>query len=142
MEIEHIGYLSRDIETSLNKFRALGFIQDSEIIEDINTKAYEGRGIRICFIRNAAIRIELVQPICKNTSVYTMLKKVGEGPYHICYQVENLENSICELTEQGWMLISNPAPAIAFNYARVAFLFNNGVGLIELVETTQMGKAV
>lgn len=135
MKIDHIGYLCKDINKSLELFLQLGYCQETQVYEDNvpdgNNKA---RNVFICFLRNEASRIELVSPINEDSDVFATLKRQGEGPYHICYQVKNLDESIQGLKTKGWMILKRPAKAMAFDYARVAFLFRSGVGTIELVE--------
>lgn len=138
MIIDHIGYLSKDIGKSIQAFESLGYKQETEVITD--NKAAEGfsaRNVYICFLRNGYIRIELVSPIDENSDIYFTLKRQGEGPYHICYRVDDLEKAIQDLKRNAWMLLKRPAKATALDDARVAFLFKNGVGMIELVETKE-----
>lgn len=135
MKVDHIGYLSYNIEKSIQAFRQLGFEQETEVyIDNIPDENSSARNVYICFIRNDNTRVELVSPIDENSDVYSTIKRQGEGPYHICYQVEDLEDKIQELKNDGWMLLKRPAKAMAFDYARVSFLLKKGVGMIELVE--------
>ena len=60
--------------------------------------------------------------------------KNSSHPYHICYEVENLENAISELQQNKFVLAKKEQPAIAFNNRKVVFLFHKEVGLIELLE--------
>lgn len=56
------------------------------------------------------------------------------SPYHICYEVENIEEAILELKKQKFILVQKPQVAVAMNNKKVCFLFNKNTGLIELVE--------
>ena len=135
MKIDHIVYLSYSIEKSIKEFSQFGFVQETEIyIDNIPDENNSARNVYICFIKKDNIRVELVSPIDENSDVYSTIKRQGEGPYHICYQVDNLEDKIRELKSNGWMVLKRPAKALAFNYARVSFLFKKSVGMIELVE--------
>lgn len=67
-------------------------------------------------------------PVCKN------LQKNGVSPYHICYEVENLEGIMAELKKEKFLVVSRPVPAVAMGNRRVCFLYSKNVGLIELVE--------
>ncbi|WP_295067022.1 VOC family protein [Ruminococcus sp.] len=135
MKVDHIGYLCKDIKKSIELFLALGYEQESEVYEDnVSDGDSKPRNVYICFLRNEGTRIELVSPIDEASDVYSTLKRQGEGPYHVCYQVQNLEDSIQELKTSGWMVLKRPAKAMAFRYRQVAFLFKTGAGTIELVE--------
>lgn len=135
MKIDHIGYLCKNIQRSKEQFLTLGYQMVSEIVED-NVPLEDGniRNVSICFLEKDGYRIELVSPLNQDSVVYQTLKKNGEGPYHICYQTENLISTITELEAQGYFLIQEPASAIAFENAKVAFLYQAGIGILELVE--------
>lgn len=136
MKIDHIGYLSKDIYASIDAFKTLGYTQVTEIFrDDIENSDGSKRNVFLCFLDNGGTRIELVSPIDESSDVYDRLKRHGEGPYHICYQVRDLESAIANLKRDRWLVLKPPVPAIAFDGARVAFLVKTGVGLIELVET-------
>ena len=62
------------------------------------------------------------------------MQRQGEGPYHICYETNNLDDKIAELKSKGWIVVHEPATAVAIQGRRVAFLFKNGMGLIEILE--------
>lgn len=135
MKVNHIGYLSNDINKSIQAFLQLGYVQETGVFEDnIPDGENTARNVRICFLRNETTRVELVAPIDESSDVYSTIKRQGEGPYHICYQVECLEERIQELKKNGWMVLKRPARAMAFDYAQVVFLFKRGAGMIELVE--------
>ena len=61
-----------------------------------------------------------------------ILKK-GGGPYHICYQVQDINVAIAYLTEQGSHLVSGPVPAVAFEMREIAWLMTEVDLLVELV---------
>lgn len=135
MKIDHIGYLCRNIEKSIELFSQLGYKRESQIFMDNKPDGEnKARNVYICFLQNGDSRIELVSPINDSSDVFATLKRQGEGPYHICYQVTDLDESIKEFTKHGWLILKRPAKAMAFDNARVVFLFRTGVGTIELVE--------
>ena len=143
MKIHHIGYLVRDIEKSLEMFLAFeGYEQMSGIVNDncCHDNQLKPRNVKICFIKNfnnvrgGGTCIELVSPIDTSSDVYKILQRQGEGPYHICYETNNLDDKIAELKSKGWIVVHEPATAVAIQGRRVAFLFKNGMGLIEILE--------
>lgn len=142
MKIDHIGYLVSDINKSIQVFQRLGYNRETEIFTDNVSDGDNGaRNVYICFLRNGRTRIELVSPANEESDVSSILKRQGEGPYHICYRVENIDKTLRTFTGggTGWLVIKKPTKAIALHNARVAFLFKNGVGMLELVET--MGES-
>jgi len=94
------------------------------------------QNVNICWLtkKNAPI-VELLAPVDEKSPVNKTLEKVGVSPYHCCYIVDDLDNSVSELRKQRYVMVSKPAEAVAFKGSRVCFLFNKNVGLIELVET-------
>jgi len=55
-------------------------------------------------------------------------------PYHICYLVDNIEQTIDRLKKEKFMVIQQPLQAIALENRKVAFLVHNDIGMIELLE--------
>lgn len=127
MKVHHIGYAVKNIEDSVEYFKILGYEQVSSVVED------SIRNVKIVFLQNGTEKIELVAPDGENTPIDSTLKKSGSTPYHICYEVENIDETIVSLGKK-WVLVRKPDVAPAINNQRVAFLLNNKIGLIELVE--------
>ncbi len=127
MKVHHIGYAVKKIEKAAEVFKSLGYTC-GEVKEDTL------RSIKIMFAENGTERVELVAPIGSDTPVSGILKGSGPAPYHICYEVGDIEKSIEELSADGWMLVHAPLEAPAIGGAPVAFLYNRHIGMIELVE--------
>ena len=138
MKIDHIGYLCEDIEKSIVEFESLGYKKISDIYLDDKSDNGKARNVYICFMQNEVTRIELVSPMNEQSDVNGTLERQGEGPYHICYRVENLGIIIEKLKSKGYMILKRPAEAIAFSYSEVAFMYKKGIGIIELVEKKDM----
>lgn len=128
MQVHHIGYLVKKMDKAIENFQNMGYHIKDEMMYDST------RDIDICFLEMNGYVIELVSPCSKESVVYDQLKRQGVGPYHICYEVENLEESIDKLREQRYVLTQEPMKAPAISDRRVAFMYNNSIGLIELVE--------
>ena len=129
-KVVHIGYACSDIVKVIEKYKFLGYKVTSDIIDD------KERNVKLVFMTNGCINIEFVQPLDAKSPLYSALKnmKNSSHPYHICYEVENLENAISELQQNKFVLAKKEQPAIAFNNRKVVFLFHKEVGLIELLE--------
>ena len=135
MKVDHIGYLVADINKSIEVFKQLGFMRETQVYTDnLPDGENKARNVYICFLRNESTRVELVSPINETSDVSSTIKRQGEGPYHICYKVPSLEDAMSEMKKTGWMVLKRPARALAFDNARVVFLFKRGAGMIELVE--------
>ena len=97
MTIHHIGYLVDSIENAASEFEKLGFLRTGEVVQD------SLRDIYILLLSNAGQIVELVQPICDSSPVYTLRKRYRNSPYHICYETENIQGTIEKMvkSEEG-----------------------------------------
>jgi methylmalonyl-CoA/ethylmalonyl-CoA epimerase len=130
MKVHHIGYAVKDIESSLPIFKQLGFTLQSKCVDD-------HRNIEIAFINNGSYLIELIAPLSEGSPVDNILQKNGPTPYHLCYEVPNLEEAIRSLKHNGWFVIKKRESAIAIENKPVVFLHKAEIGIIELVENSK-----
>lgn len=125
----HIGMAVRDLDVTSAVYVQGGYTK-SEYIEDKVQNVY------ICWLSKEGMpTIELLAPVDDKSPINSTLEKMGVTPYHICYEVDDLEASIIELRKQKYVLVSKPVEAVAIHCARVSFLYNKNIGLIELVES-------
>lgn len=129
MKIDHIGYAVKRIDRALTAFQKLGF-EFEPVIDDTD------RNVKLAFGDKDGYRIELVAPLDKKqeSPVDQYLSNAVGTPYHICYESENLDAEIEELAKQGFKVVIEPRPAVAFGGRRVVFMMNIGFGLMEIVE--------
>lgn len=132
MKIHHIGYAVKSIEKSRNTFLQMGYQDEGEITIDY------ARNVKILFMLNDGYRIELIEVYDaeKSSPIDSTLSKQKDMaiPYHICYEVRDIQLKIKELQKAKFVLAEPPKKAPAINNANVAFLYKRTVGLIELVE--------
>ena len=130
MKIDHIGYAVKRMDKALSAFEKLGYTFEPTI-EDCD------RNIRIAFGEKDGYRIELVCPLDKKQAspVDQYLSNTLGTPYHICYSSIEFDHDIERLQNQGFKVIIEPRPAVAFGGKRVVFMMNLGFGLMEIVET-------
>lgn len=128
MKIHHVGYLAKSIKKSEPKFLELGFTVERE------TKYDEIRKINIEFLVNGDYRVELIEPTDSESPMYPLLGRYKNTPYHFCYEVPDLDAAIAELSDKHYTVIQAPEIAPCIDGDRVVFLYNNSMGIIELVE--------
>jgi methylmalonyl-CoA/ethylmalonyl-CoA epimerase len=133
MKPHHIGYAVRDITASVASFEALGFVTSSDLVYD------GGRNVNIQFIDNVGTRIELIATADENKPsdidfITRAKRKTGVTPYHICYEVDDLNQKILALRAKRFAFASDIAPAPACAGMPVVFLYHRDVGLIELLQ--------
>lgn len=126
--IEHIGYLTDSIEETIKIFAPLGYHQVGDIVNDDTQRT------KICFINKLnETPIELVQPYEDNRTMQKMLSKRGNGPYHLCYTVDDITSAYEELIEKDWLPLFKPVAAPALGNRLICYFFKQEVGYIELV---------
>jgi methylmalonyl-CoA/ethylmalonyl-CoA epimerase len=114
----------RNIEKALEQLDILGNV--SEVYTDYIQK------VKIAFVSSVPA-IEFMETLDEDSPVNGFLKK-GISIYHICYSVNKLDDTINLMRKKGFLLISHPKPAVAFDNKRIAFLFSRDKVMIELVE--------
>ncbi|MGD0280133.1 MAG: VOC family protein [Smithella sp.] len=124
MIFHHIGIACIDIEKEKADIEKLHkVVKKSEVIFDKNQKA------SLCLLElEGGFKIELIS----GEPVTNILKK-NIKYYHLCYEVNNIDESIRDLIKNGAILISDSKQAEIFNNKKVAFLYVS-YGLIELLE--------
>ena len=128
MKFHHIGMAVKSIDATAAMYEDGGYRMSDIIFDPI-------QNVNICWMtKDGAPIVELLSPVDETSPVCKTLEKNGVTPYHCCYVVENLEETVKELRQQKYILTSKPAEAVAFCGSRVCFLYNKNVGLIELVE--------
>ncbi len=128
MKINHIGYLTSDLQKAVQEFQKIGYQQISEITHD------ELRLTDICFMQMDGYTIELVAPYDKNSVVAGLLKRYKNTPYHICYESVQFHKDLEDLEANGYTRMGDPAPAPAFDGRNVCFLMNIKAGMIEVLD--------
>lgn len=128
MTVHHIGYLVKKIERARQAFEDLGYVALGDIVRD------EFRKIDILFLKKDGYCVELVSPYDSTSVVAGLLPRVGNSPYHICYEVDDLAAEVTHLRDKRYVMSSEPAPAPACGGKRVCFLIHPYLGMIELLE--------
>jgi methylmalonyl-CoA epimerase len=90
--------------------------------------------VRIAFLTVGESRVELVEPTDDTTGVARFLASKGEGFHHVCFEVDNLAETLLRLEIEGVELIDT-APRRGAE-GPVAFIHpRSGQGvLVELIE--------
>ena len=121
MTFHHIGIATKDITKSFKFIKDnFNIIKKTEVIYDKNQDAY------VQLITTDDNQIELVS----GKQVENLIDK-NITYYHICYEVDNIEESIKNFSNA--LLVSPPKEAILFDNRKVAVLLTP-IGLVELLE--------
>jgi methylmalonyl-CoA/ethylmalonyl-CoA epimerase len=126
--VHHVAIVVRSIGESLGFYQgALGL--ELETVTDIPSDH-----VRIAFLGVGESKIELVEPTDDTTGVARFLASKGEGFHHVCFEVDNLAETLLRLEIDGVELIDT-APRRGAE-GPVAFIHpRSGHGvLVELIE--------
>ena len=125
----HIGIAVRDLSKAIPSYNTLGYELTSGPFDD------PIQNVSVCFLSRGAgdTVLELVAPLGPNSPIDRTLKK-GGGPYHVCYEVPDINSAIAHLTAHGSFLLSGPVPAVAFGMREIAWLMTDAELLVELVQ--------
>lgn len=128
LSFHHIGVAVYDFRNTVPFYESQGYHNDIEIYDP-------EQNVNVCVLRHqSAPTIELLAPHNEKSPINNILSKAGSSPYHFCYEVENIEETIAELKKERFMPVSKPKVSNAFDNHRVCFLYKKDVGLIELIE--------
>ena len=128
-KIEHIGIAVKDIEKSNDLFKVL-FGKRHYKIEDV-----ESEGVKTSFFKCGPNKIELLQATSEDSPIAKFIEKKGEGIHHIAFAVDNIEEEIVRLQNEGFTMI-HKVPKRGADNKLIAFLHpksTNGV-LVELCQ--------
>lgn len=127
--VNHIGYAVKDIFVTAQPYVDSGW-ELSEIFEE------KVQNTKIAFLKKDGFpTIELVSPLDDSKSpVDNIIAKSGVAPYHICYDVEDIEQAVEDLYEEDFKPLFMPVESVAMENHKICYLHHLSVGLIELVE--------
>ena len=79
--------------------------------------------------------IELIAPLTEDSPIKSMLTKGSGGAYHLCFETSDMEQALAHAKNNGCIVVSPPAPAVAFGGRRIAWIYTKTRQLFELVES-------
>ncbi|NHI82718.1 MAG: methylmalonyl-CoA epimerase [Candidatus Thorarchaeota archaeon] len=131
-KIDHIGIAVEKIDDMLPYYRdGLGLeYRGSEVVAE--------QKVRVAFLQVGESRIELLEPISRDSPIAKFLSKRGSGIHHIAIKVDDIEQALRCHEENGAVLIDKK-PRIGAHDMRIAFVHPTSTGgvLIELCEEPQ-----
>jgi len=115
LRLDHIGIAVQNIENALHFFEgALGIRLDHVASE-------EGGKTQVAFLPVGDSQVELVEPQETDSGLAKFLEKRGEGIHHICFEVDDIENAVGRLKENGAQMIDE-TPRVNASGMRYAFI--------------------
>ena len=127
--VNHIGIATPSLDESGELWSKLGFSQSID-------KTSVDQGVKIRYLQGTGnTRIELLEPLSKDTPVGRFIERRGPGVQQIAIDVDDIESMISDLIDIGVRMVSEE-PVIGSDGHRIAFVHPSSAGgvLIELVE--------
>lgn len=130
-KISHIGIAVNTLDESIPLYRdALG-------LEFHGTEEVAEQKVRVAMFNVGGVHIELLEPTSDDSPIARFLASKGPGMHHICYEVDDVDATLKEVSEKGIRLIDQTSRPGAGG-TRVAFLHPKSTGGV-LVELNSKG---
>src|SRR3989304_6806271 len=113
--IDHIAIVVEDIDASLP------FWQDARGLSLSHMEEVEEQESIVAFLPSGDSEVELVEPTSDTSSVAKFLAKRGPGMHHICFEVDDIRETMNQLKLRGVQLI-NDEPLIGTGGKQVALI--------------------
>jgi len=140
IRLDHIGFVTKDIESLVKVFRALGINDITKPIENPSQKvaaSFANVGDK------EDVYVEILEPTRNDSPISKFLEKQGGGLHHLCFEVDNIERASDELVSKGFKMIVPPEDCRAYDenlkrdccgITKIAFFIAADRFLIELIE--------
>ncbi|MDP8207288.1 MAG: methylmalonyl-CoA epimerase [Candidatus Electryonea clarkiae] len=122
-KIGHIGIAVPDLEEGIQLYR------DKLGLKFIGTEVVEDQKVKVAMFEAGDVHIELLEPTGDDSPIAAFLQKTGGGMHHICYEVDDVDESLMEFEENGIRLIDKKSRPGASG-TRVGFLHPKSTGRV------------
>lgn len=130
LRIDHVGIVVQEMDAALQTYcDGLGF----RLLQRITI---EEQLVEAAFLDAGNSTVELIAPTDSSSGTARFLQSRGEGPHHICFEVEDIVVSLAALAAQGLRLIDEkPRQGV---HGLVAFVHPKATHgtMIELLQRT------
>lgn len=126
--IEHVAIAVRDLDAVRETLGRIGLTCDHE-------ETLPAVGVRLAMLPIGESALELLEPQRETGRTAEWIRERGEGLYHLCLEVDDIEGALAELRAKG-IKLRDETPRIGHGGHRIAFLDPSSTAgiLIELVE--------
>ena len=131
-KINHIAIAVPNVKEAALKWQQVLNMEKSEII------ILEEHDVKVVFLEFSNLKIELLEPLNNKSPISKFLEKNPKGGmHHICFEVENIKETINSLKNKNINILGDGNPKIGAHDKPVVFLHPNDLSgtLIELEET-------
>jgi len=126
--IEHIAIAVRNLDAVRDTLDRTG-------LQCTHEETLPGPGVRLAMLPVGESALELIESSNPNSQTSRWIRDRGEGLYHVCLEVDDIEAALDELRDKGVKLIDQ-VPRSGHGGHRIAFLDPSSTAgiLIELVQ--------
>ena len=93
--IDHVGVVVRDIDEAFSFFKEVFGIQPAEVSELADF------GIKAVLLTLGQTRLEVIQPLRRETTVGRFLENRGEGLHHLAFNLRNVDKGLKSVKAMG-----------------------------------------
>ena len=128
--INHIALAVSDLEETIMFYVQTFGVASPEVVE------LNDHGVKAALVRVGGSQLEFIQPLENTGGVASFIEKRGEGVHHICFEMDDLNQSLQKLEKAGINLIDKTARSGLSG--EIAFIHPKSTGgvLIALVDST------
>lgn len=133
-KVSHIGIAVKSIDDRIK------FYQDSLGLKSTKTEVVEEQKVKVAFLELENMRLELVEPTSKESSIAKFIDKRGEGIHHIAFEVRDIEEVFLNMRKAGIRILGDSVSKGAHS-SKVFFTHPKDTGgiLMEFVEEVENG---
>ena len=117
MKLHHIGIVVKNIQESLGELT--NYLQFEETIMPT---LIESQKVKVCFLKTSEIFLELIEPVHDDSPVKSF-SEFGGGFHHLCFEVDDIIDTLKQLKESGARIIVEPTNG--FENRLIAFVLLN-----------------
>ncbi len=127
--IDHIAIAIEDLNQSL------GFWEQALGLHVHEVRNVPEQAVDIAFLPVGASEVELVKPVTADSGIAKWMAKRGPGIHHICFEVDDIRQTLADLSAQGMELIDQE-PRVGVGGKLYAFVHPKSTGgvLVELYQ--------
>jgi methylmalonyl-CoA/ethylmalonyl-CoA epimerase len=131
IKISHIAIVVPDLD------QAMTFWVDTLGLPLAHVEHVPDQDVDVAFLPSGESEIELLEPIGEGSGVARYMEKRGPGMHHICFEVDDIEDTLAKMKANDVPLI-NEQPIFGTGGKKIAFVHPRGTGgvLVELYELT------
>jgi methylmalonyl-CoA/ethylmalonyl-CoA epimerase len=122
-KVDHIGIAVQSLES------ALPFYTDILKLPLLGMEEVESEQVKVAFLQAGETKLELLEPMSKDSPIAKYIEKRGEGIHHVALGVDSIQERINEMRENGIRMI-HEVPKQGAGGAQVAFMHPKATGSV------------